>query len=644
MTYAIGRAGKIVIYKLPNYSKFINSTFAGFAVLTATCYCCNVDAAEFQSDTTVLRDDIVYNVNADGTATTNQTESVRIDTHNGVKEHGQVSFRYSTSLEELDILGAYTTTPDGKRIDVTPDEIRSQQSPESAEAPIFDDGRVKTIVFPGVEVGATVTFDTRRTQKKALFPGNISTAYSFWDNKAFKSARLTVHAPAMTKLYVDAVGMDGGLVKADDGGWQTWQWSMKDTPARASEAASPERYDRSPRVVISSFPDYKAVGAAYLQRARPRAAITPAIQALADQITFGVTDRRTQAEALYRWVSTNIRYVAIYLGFGGVVPHSAQEIMDTRYGDCKDHTTLLEALLAAKGIRSSPVLVNAGGRYWLPTAADPLAVFNHAITYLPEFKLYVDSTASVAMFGTLPLEERGKPALIADDGTGQAALVTLPLSSPESDRVNVQTKITLDELGNVAGTSIVKNEGAFDLLARSIFASLPPQAGPQFAARLLTLTGQNGSGDFRHNDVRDLTQSFSYTTQFELPDYAQFPGPGALRVPSGLTSFSSISVAFEPFGPTTRQSPLVFFGRHISEKVEINLPNDVKVASLPKPVQITSPFGTYTSDYSQTGQSITVTRTLDITTHSSLIDVGQYSELRKMALAVKRDIATQFMY
>ena len=67
------------------------------------------------------------------------------------------------------------------------------------------------------------------------------------------------------------------------------------------------------------------------------------------------------------------------------------------------------------------------------------------------------------------------------------------------------------------------------------------------------------------------------------------------------------------------------------------------MASLPSPVQIRSPFGTYTSEYSQSGRSITVTRTLDIATHGALVDAPQYPELRKMALAVKRDLATQFL-
>ena len=83
------------------------------------------------------------------------------------------------------------------------------------------------------------------------------------------------------------------------------------------------------------------------------AAVTPAISALAKELTSGVTDDRAKVRKLYNWVSRNIRYVAVYVAEGGFVPHSAQSILDNRYGDCKDHVTLLEALLAAVGIEST---------------------------------------------------------------------------------------------------------------------------------------------------------------------------------------------------------------------------------------------------------------------------------------------------
>lgn len=74
-------------------------------------------------------------------------------------------------------------------------------------------------------------------------------------------------------------------------------------------------------------------------------------------ITSGISDRRRQAEAIYQWVAQNICYVAVYLGNGGLEPNSASSVLSNRYGDCKDHIMLLEALFAAQGIVSTLVLL-----------------------------------------------------------------------------------------------------------------------------------------------------------------------------------------------------------------------------------------------------------------------------------------------
>jgi hypothetical protein len=107
---------------------------------------------------------------------------------------------------------------------------------------------------------------------------------------------------------------------------------------------------------------------------------------------------------------------------------------------------------------------------------------------------------------------------------------------------------------------------------------------------------------------------------------------------------TDIASAFDVFGPATRELPLVFPGRHISESIELDLPDGLNVMSLPKPVKIASPIGAYASTYSQSGRSITVTRSLDITTDAPVVDAAQYLELRKMAAAVKRDLAAQILY
>jgi hypothetical protein len=159
-------------------------------------------------------------------------------------------------------------------------------------------------------------------------------------------------------------------------------------------------------------------------------------------------------------VSKNIRYVGFEIGQGGVVPHPADEIIDAQYGDCKDHVTLLQALLAAKGIVSEGALVNAGDDYWKPGIPLPIGLFDHIITYIPGAKIFVDSTAQYAPFGVLPPQEEGKPALLTGTATTPAALVTLPYDAPSSDRLTSLTKVSISADGTETGSSTVQGPAA----------------------------------------------------------------------------------------------------------------------------------------------------------------------------------------
>ena len=65
-------------------------------------------------------------------------------------------------------------------------------------------------------------------------------------------------------------------------------------------------------------------------------------------------------------MARNVRYVSISLGVGRYQPHSASDVLQNGYGDCKDKHTLLSAMLRAEGIQSYPVLIGSA-RNWMRT-------------------------------------------------------------------------------------------------------------------------------------------------------------------------------------------------------------------------------------------------------------------------------------
>ena len=591
---------------------------------------------------TVIKDDILYTVHQDATYTMEETESFKVNTAQAVTQTSQVPLPFSDSLQKLEVLEAYTVTAAGTRAEVTPDKILTQQLPVSASAPTFSDYKVQVVVFPQVEVGATLTLHYRRTQLKPELPGVFSMRESYPRLVEYQAATLTLLAPAALVLDVNSAGVPGGETHPAPAGQRKWVWTLPQTTATTPEPNSVDMSDISPYVEASTLRSYADLARAYLVAARPAAKVTPAIQKQADDITQGISDKRAQVDALYRWVSQNIRYVAIFLNVGGYVPHNADAVLQVRYGDCKDHVALLEALLAAKGIRSSAVLISAGASYTLPKTA-VLDAFNHAVTYLPEYHLFLDSTNPFATPGVLSDALNAKTALVTDAGQGLPQLMPTPLISDQSTGINVKTVATLAGDGSIKGSNVVSGRGVFDVLNRGIMGSLPKDQLAQVAVTLLARSGQNGTGTLKFGDPRDLSQPFSYEAQFELPARVPLPGPGAFGLNFGINLLGVGNFAASTAVPT-RELPYVCAGGTREEVTQLTVPDGFVITALPKPVTVTSKVGSYESRYARDGSTVTITRKLAVHFAHPTCDAADYLETRTLATAAGQDLRAQALF
>ena len=598
----------------------------------------NVHAAPI----TQLQSDTTYDLRADGTYTFEQFTRVRVEDPQAIRIVGQMPLQYSESLQSLEILEAYTTTRDGKRIDVTPDKIRDQQSPESSRAPMFSDRKVKTMIFPQVEVGATITSRWRRTQLKPDFAG----FFSMWETVGrvidLESETVTLRAPASLALQIDTRGVDGGAVDNPAPGMHEWRWSFKPVKGQPAEPRELHRRDTSPYVMASTYSSYDQLAAAYNVRSALMAKPSAEVRKLADEITAGIKDKRAQARALYGWVSANIRYVSIVLDHGGYVPHASQDILAARYGDCKDHVTLLEALLAAKKIRSSAALVQSTDSYFVPKTV-VIGAFNHAITYLPDFDLFVDSTPGMLPFGVLTPNEAGKQALVIDNGRGKAELRTLPMPNARDDWVVSRVDFTVSEDGTVTGTTSGESAGLYEANERQAVSAIPQDQLPQFVNRML---GTRGTGTMQASDPRDLARPFTYSATVDMPKYVKLPGPGATAQPSGIGRFGGTMMQFlQIMSNPTRTQPMACPGAgRRTEIAQFRLPPGLKVTSVPESVKQAVKFGAYESKYERNGEVIVSTRTLTLEYPGAVCSAEDYAQLRDLATAMRQDVRAQIVY
>ncbi|HEX5957078.1 MAG TPA: DUF3857 domain-containing protein, partial [Hyphomicrobiaceae bacterium] len=93
-------------------------------------------------------------------------------------------------------------------------------------------------------------------------------------------------------------------------------------------------------------------------------------------------EKKTDAErvvAALELVQSEIRYFSVSLGESSHRPAAPGLVLQRRYGDCKDKSLLLMALLRALGIEANPVLLAVNYRRGLDKALPSPALFNHVI-------------------------------------------------------------------------------------------------------------------------------------------------------------------------------------------------------------------------------------------------------------------------
>lgn len=469
---------------------------------------------------------------ADGSSVTTRHVELLADNAAAAMGVGQQALGYVTSFQTLDILEAYTLKPDGTKIPVDIGAIYDQLPPGAFGE--FTDFHVKTIVFPQFSAGDAAVYTVRLTTKRAIFPGQYWGGDMFPKQVAYDDVQETLKAPADLALHVE--NHEVGYEKTQKGADIIYSWRFSAAASDTPEPPSIYPLSHIPRYFVSTIKDYAELGRAYAQSAAPQSAVTPKIKALADSITRNAHGEREIVRALYEWVVGHIRYVAVELGKGSLVPHAADDVLTNGYGDCKDHVALFAALLKAEGIASEAVLLNAAVDYALPDAPT-FAVLNHVISYVPSLDIFLDSTSMVTPFGVLPFSEYGKPVVFASDINPR--LGQIPALATGQASVTTKTDAHLASDGTLSGTTTTTATGPYSILLRIMGLGIQSIGSEAAAKRLMTARGygQNTTGELQVPPPTALGDSYSVTGSFTAPHWTDqlagarvFPIPGGMRL------------------------------------------------------------------------------------------------------------------
>ncbi len=576
-------------------------------------------------------------VNANGSSVSVYENITLIETQAGIESDSQSDIEYNSKNETVQIIEAYTLQADGKKIQVPKEGIRTIGDSVTNGAPKFSETKHKVLIYPDVKVGSRLYIKYRNVEHTPRFKGQFSTARFFSPHYVYKDFEINLIVNNKLPVQVDTKGMDGGLIK-ETKEQKVYRFTFKQDSVLPPEEGQTSVTDYAPYFTASSFKDHIALGQAYQAGATSKTKITPEIQALADRLTTGMTDEKSQVDVLYQWVSKHIRYVAVYLGNGGVVPHSAQSIYSNRYGDCKDHAVLLETLLKAKGIASSQVLISAGEAFTLPKLAVQTPI-NHVINYVPSLDVYLDATAQFAPYDTLPMSDMDKPVIL----TALNRMGHTPAMKAEDNLIATKVDIVINDDGSMSGTSHSYMTGAVGIGYRAAQAASADYEDDLLVKYRLKPEGETGLGKITTSDPFNLAKPFEENATFTLDPISNFPGPGAMRIPVGVTQGELTSLGRSK-PKDNAKFPIACYSNTMQENYSVTFPTSTHITRIPTDVNYEDSGISYQATYHLNGNKVDVFRHYQSENPNHVC--GTDRSARKLAFfkVLQRDLKAQVFY
>ncbi len=332
-------------------------------------------------------------------------------------------------------------TRDGRHLDAT--DSFEQQLGEPWYR-IYYDTRALVVVFPDLEPGDMVEIRYRidDVAERNLFDDYYGDVHYLGGQTPIARLDYVLMTPSARSFYFNTPALaslahDTSTV----GSRRVDHFHADDIAAIRNEDSMPGQTEVIPYLHVSTFQSWDDVGHWWWGLVHDQLYADEHLTQIVHELTDGVTDLRERVQRIYRWVIDNTRYVGLEFGIHGFLPYRVPQIVQRGFGDCKDKASLLYTMLSAAGIDARLVLVRTrhnGAIHDLPAS---LAIFDHAIAYVPELDLYLDGTAEFSGTTDFPQMDQGVTVLVV--GPEGAELRRSPQLPPEHDRRTRRLEVTM---------------------------------------------------------------------------------------------------------------------------------------------------------------------------------------------------------
>jgi len=546
------------------------------------------------------------------------------------------SKEYFNSKLEIKELEAYSFVPNQntyKKYSVS----EFTKTHEIGDGVFYDDFYSYNFNFPVVAKGSRLVTASKTVTSDAYYP----LTFFFGGRIPVEHAMLTLTLPENVNIIYKLFGYDSAgisLSKTKKGKFTTYQWSASCARSYIPDDESPTLRYFTPHIIINiagytykdkyvsllgSLKDLYAWD--YSKISTVNLTQSPEIKRLADSITAGQPSDREKVRQIFKWVQQNIKYVAIEDGDNGYVPREASLVLQRRYGDCKDKSSILVTMIRSIGLKSGLCWVGTRSLPYKYSEFPSMSIADHMIAawWDQENKpVLLDGTTRHHSMEETPSSIQGKECII-EKGPDDFQLYKIPVALPgdntstDSVWMNIENGIIKGKgiatfTGELKAEMLASFDGVDSIKYNDVLNRKIPMASNKFTYKAASVS-----------DLKNTDQPFKITYDFTLPDYIT-SNNGSVYVNLNIEKYmNDVQLKADRWIPVELQKP--FIHRFVCV---LKIPENTLIGSLPEPGSFGNDEFSFKQDYAKTENTITLTS--EITANFQILAGDEIKQFREM--------------
>ncbi|WP_422355594.1 DUF3857 domain-containing protein [Roseivirga pacifica] len=550
-----------------------------------------------------------------------------------------VFYQTYTGLRKIKKVEIAYYDKNGERLDkVKNSEIEDVNITSSSS--LYDDNKVKYYAPPAYEYPFTVEYSFEYDYQSMLYFPEFKP--EVFERVGIEVSSYTLRKPKNYEVKYHLLNDVGEPEMSSEEGMDVLRWEVSSRKPKEQEYRGKSIAKLSPHVLLAptefamegyegNLKDWNTFGKWLGALNKGRDALSDGTKQEINALVENVASEREKVRLIYEYMQSKTRYVSIQLGIGGFQPFTAQEVIDTGYGDCKALTNYTYSLLKHAGISSNYVAIYGGAGADAIESDFASTQFNHVILAVPmeQDTVWLECTSQVAPFNFLgSFTDNRYGLMVTEDG---GVLVKTPKYKAEDSRQSRVINITLSENGDAE--VIASTEFTGKQYGQNYWRATEGESDMRkYLLKTIDLPTFN-LGSFEYEDIRSAESPvLKETISLNIPKFASKSGSRLFLNPNVL---NRISVS--PPKDSDRVSPILMdFGYYDIDTVNLSIPEGFRMEFEMEPVSIESEFGSYKLEYSFDNETSTLQFIREIKVNEGVFEAQLYEDFRSFMRDVSK--------